>query len=404
MSHLMHREANTPAHADATTHRRLLDAAAHAFATRGYNCTSVEEVCSEAGVDARTFAQHFTDRYDLFRSVVFATTRSLLKATDGIESNDPRQARTTLQRLIDSSVKVTIDTRATGGFYRSEYRYLSPEDSEVLRAQIGELRRRIREPLMLLRPLLSEEEANLLAAASQSVIASITIHPTSLPAPKLQTLLGVTAMRLLLSEPAEPDSCRAMAASPVGWQSDTSERGRLMAAAIDLCFTRGYRDVTMADVAQRAELPEHTALSHYASLSDLLTAACLNGYDALRLDLEVASSSNITPRDTLLALSRAYSRHYFADYKLMTIYLADARNFDDDNRAAMLELQDESVVRFTAALLDVRPELSKVEATFLTFASMSLVSDLGRLIRWNGDPVLMSKIEKCASIVMALIR
>src|SRR5690606_36065177 len=150
---------------------------------------SVEEVCSEAGVDAQTFSIHYDDKYALFKEVVLANAREMVRATDGIETNDPRQARSVITRIIENATRVAIATRATGGFYRSEHRYLLREDARELSRLIGELHRRVRQPLMLHRPKLTEDDATLMAAAAFSFIASITIHATSLPAPKVQTLL-----------------------------------------------------------------------------------------------------------------------------------------------------------------------------------------------------------------------
>lgn len=391
-------------HDSTDTRHRLRTAAAGVFAERGYNDASVEEVCSETGIDAATFAEHYSDKYELFKDVVFAPSRAMLRATDGVETGDPRQARSVITRIVDSTADVAIATRATGGFYRSEHRYLSREDGKELSHLIADLRSRVSQPLRLLRPQLSEEDADMLTAAALSTIVSITIHATSLPAPKVKTLLTVTAMRLLDSEPATGDIREGTPATTPAWHSDTSETGLLLGAAVDLSFERGYRGLTMEEVAETAGVDIARANAHYSSLSDLLTKGCIIGFEALDHDMQQAIESSTSARDTLLGLCRAYVRHYMVEYKLMTIYLADARNFEGANRKVMLELQSHSVTMWTRAIQNARPELSQTEATYLVFAALSLVSDLARIVRWNNDPATTNKIEKCASMVMALIR
>jgi AcrR family transcriptional regulator len=231
---MMHDDTTSTTSTDSDVRLAIRTAAAGIFAKRGFNDTSVEEVCSESGVDVRAFATHYESKYELFRDVVFATTLALLRASDGVEGHDPRQARSVITRIIQQTVAVAIATRATGGFYRSEYRYLAREDAVQLSEHLAELRRRIREPLMLLRPRLSEPDATILSASALSVIASITVHETNLPDPKLQTLLTVTAMRLLDSEPANADGAAGEAATPIRWQSDTSEAAALLSAGVDL--------------------------------------------------------------------------------------------------------------------------------------------------------------------------
>lgn len=394
----------TLAGTEAETRTRIRTAAARVFAERGYNDATIEEVCSEAGIEPAAFAEHYADKYALFKDVVFAPTLQMLRATDGIETNDPHQARGVLLTVLDKVAAVAIATRATGGFYRSEHRYLTREDGSELSQTIARLRDRVRAPLMLHRPNLSYDDAEILTAAALSALVSITVHATPLPAPKVQTLLTVTARRLLDSEPASHSEQDGDPASVPEWHSDTSDTGRILNAAVGLCFARGYRGVTLEDVAERAGLPVASVTARYRSLSDLLAEGCLRGYASLDRDMTRAIETTTTARDRLLALCRAYVRHYVLDYKLMTIYLADARNFDDANRTTMLELQHKTIAMWTQAIQDARPELSSTESTFLVFAAISLVSDLARITKWNSEPAITNKIEKCASMVMALIR
>lgn len=54
---------------DADRRRRLLDAGLDVFGTRGYAASTIEELCSRAGVTARNFYDHFASREDLLRAV-----------------------------------------------------------------------------------------------------------------------------------------------------------------------------------------------------------------------------------------------------------------------------------------------------------------------------------------------
>src|SRR5690606_24358380 len=79
---------------------KILGAAAVAFSARGFHATSIAEICSESGVDIRTFAEYFPTKYDLFREVTFTTSVNMLKATEGITATEPRQAQAAVQRLL----------------------------------------------------------------------------------------------------------------------------------------------------------------------------------------------------------------------------------------------------------------------------------------------------------------
>lgn len=382
---------------------KILGAAAVAFSARGFHATSIAEICSESGVDIRTFAEYFPTKYDLFREVTFTTSVNMLKATEGITATEPRQAQAAVQRLLAELSRSSIATRASGGFYRTQSRYLEPNDLAHLFGNLAELRRRLREPLLIYRPTLSERDADMLAAAALSTIASITIHPTSLPDAKILTLLTVSAQRMLDSDPtASIVNGPTFGATAIGWQSDTSERGLALAAGVRLFYLRGYHAVTVDDIATEAGVSPATVESHFATTSDLLLEACLNGYESLRLDTEHALNYSTKPREVLGALSHAYVQHYFEDPQVMTIFLADGRNLEDENRRTMLGMQEYTIGRWASTLLEIRPELTPAEATFIVFGALSIVADLGMLYRWNNDDELKSRIERCVLTLVAL--
>jgi len=388
---------------------RILAAATVAFAARGYHHTSIEEICSESGVDSRSVLQQFPDKYELFREVVIGAADTQLRAAVAAAgpATDARQARTALLRVVEAVARSSIGSRASGGFYRGESRYLEPEHLQQLRELLTELRRHVREPLRRLRPTLSETDAELLSGAALSAIASITIHPTTLPEPKILTLLTVSAMRILESEPATADdapqaaSRRAPDSLPSRWMLDTSARGTILAAAIDLFHRKGFNAVTIDDIAETIGIIPEQVAQHFPTTSDILRDACLDGYRALDATMQRALTRSELAIDTLAALSRGYVHHSFADTELMSVFLNDARNLADDNQETMLELQRGFIEHWVRALQQVRPELSAPETQFLVFAGLSIVNDLGRLTQWVDDPLTKAKIEKLVLAAMA---
>jgi TetR/AcrR family transcriptional regulator, mexJK operon transcriptional repressor len=63
--------------------REILQAAAAAFVSKGYDGTSMEEIATRAGVSKQTIYKHFTDKEMLFSVVVLATATQV---NDVIES------------------------------------------------------------------------------------------------------------------------------------------------------------------------------------------------------------------------------------------------------------------------------------------------------------------------------
>ena len=114
---------------------RLLDAGLALFGTRGYASTSIEAVCSKAGVTARHFYEQFASREDLllevYESVIDRTRKAVVTAlhqshssprqrvTAGLEAyvhavlDDPRYARVACVEVVGASPRVERRRRKT---------------------------------------------------------------------------------------------------------------------------------------------------------------------------------------------------------------------------------------------------------------------------------------------------
>jgi AcrR family transcriptional regulator len=114
---------------------RLLDAGLALFGTRGYASTSIEAICSKAGVTARHFYEQFASREDLLlevyewvidrtrKAVVTALHRSHStprhRVTAGLEAyvhavlDDPRNARIACVEVVGASARVERRRRKT---------------------------------------------------------------------------------------------------------------------------------------------------------------------------------------------------------------------------------------------------------------------------------------------------
>jgi AcrR family transcriptional regulator len=74
---------------------RLVEAAVAAFGTRGYFATSIEQLCSDAGISTRNFYDEFASReellaalHDLLNSRAMAAVVDALAAVDGLSVED----------------------------------------------------------------------------------------------------------------------------------------------------------------------------------------------------------------------------------------------------------------------------------------------------------------------------
>jgi AcrR family transcriptional regulator len=119
----------------AQRHARLLEAGLALFGTRGYTSTSIEAVCSKAGVTARHFYEQFASREELllevYEHVIERTRKAVVTAlhqshstphhrvTAGLEAyvhavlDDPRYARIACVEVVGASSRVERRRRKT---------------------------------------------------------------------------------------------------------------------------------------------------------------------------------------------------------------------------------------------------------------------------------------------------
>lgn len=378
--------------------QRIIDAATVLFDTRGYAIASLEEVCSETGIDCDTLNSLFPTRYDLFRECVLGSARGLRAATETSADipDDPRKARTQLNTMLESLATAHVSRRTQADFLRGDYRYLNEEDQRELREIQATVYQRIAALLHKMRPTLAEDDVELLAIAAARTMATTSQAPTVLSDPKLRTILTVSAMRLLESNTAltaptgEFDEKRQPA-----WASDDSNAGRVIAATINLVYRNGFTSVTFDDIARETGFPAAAIQQNVRSTGDLLAAAFLHGANGMRDTMVgAAMSAGSLQRDILLAMSHGFVQHYFTDPKLMTVFILDGHHLPEEHAKQSAELHEEFMQSWLQHLRAIRPEISDAEARFIVYAALGIIEEVGRHANWEYDPVIMAKTER----------
>ena len=110
-------------------------------------------------------------------------------------------------------------------------------------------------------------------------------------------------------------------------------RERILEAMIDLWLERHYDDLTLADVAERADVSRQTIFRHFGAKDDVLAAAFLKG--AQRAEMQ----SRVEPGDVAGALRETVAR-----YEIMGD--ANVRSLEIEGRHPVI---DEMLARGRAA-------------------------------------------------------
>ncbi|WP_288816658.1 TetR/AcrR family transcriptional regulator [uncultured Gordonia sp.] len=351
--------------------RMIVDAAAKAFSDGGYHAVRLDDIADAVGISTPALYRHFPNKYALFAETTAELATGLRDVLDTVPEGSPEE----LPALLEAITATSFDNRRRGGLYRWESRYLEPADAAIVRDVVVHQHRRVRAAARRLRPSLTDLDANLVAAAMISVAASPTTHRASLPAREATALMSAAAIGLLeveLPEPTDPEPPSVTGLAPA------AKREVILTEAIELFAARGFRDVTIEDIAHAADLPASGVYRHFPSKVAILEASFWRATDRVTSAISDALAASTTPREAIAAMVASYVRLSSSATDLIAIYETEIGHTTPQAREELRNQQRITVDEFATWLTRVRDELSLSQARFLVHASLNVVTDLSR--------------------------
>ncbi|GAC01741.1 putative TetR family transcriptional regulator [Gordonia namibiensis NBRC 108229] len=352
--------------------RLIIDAAAKAFSDGGYHAVRLDDIADAVGISAPALYRHFPNKYALFAETTAVLAQSLRSALDAVDTDGDDELRDLLVAITAAS----FENRRTGGLYRWESRYLEPADRDIVRDVVVHQHRRVRAAARRLRPDLGDADANLIVAAMTSVAASPTTHRSSLPAREVTALVSEAALDLLdvdLPDPVEPPAPAVHGLAPA------AKREIILTEAINLFAARGFRDVTIEDIAHAADLPASGVYRHFPSKVAILEASFWRATDRVTTAISDALADATTPHEALAGMVRRYVRLTCSSTDLISVYETEIGHATPEARDALRNQQRITVEEWATWMSRERANLPITHARFLVHAALNVVTDLSRL-------------------------
>ncbi len=175
----------------------------------------------------------------------------------------------------------------------------------------------------------------------------------------------------------------AIQARPAAPSSETSKYEALLNESMRLFNLKGYRDTSMEDIATAVGMPASGIYKYFSGKSDILAAAFRRAADRLSADLSTIVTTVPDREDALTAVIDAYVRRSFDQPELDYVYYSERLNMTPADQKILRNLQRSTVESWVELVVSVRPEWTPGQARFAVHAAMSLVIDLGRLMRYG---------------------
>jgi AcrR family transcriptional regulator len=379
-----------PTHAEGVRRRpkdrkaQIARASAEAFSTLGYYGVSMETIAKRVGISAAALYRHYSSKYELFRDAVLNLGQQLVDCTAFADetAGDPAL---TLRRLVSALIDTAMANRESGSLYRWEGRYLRGDDQASLFGQMRTVHHRIQQPLMAIRPELTSRQRWTLSTAALSVIGSIVDHRAKLPAIQVRALLADLAEAVLAAELPDVADSAVEACKPVATATETPKYEALLNESMRLFNLKGYRDTSMEDIATAVGMPASGIYRYFSGKSDILAAAFRRAADRLSGELSVIVGTVPDREEALSAVIDAYVTRSFDRPELDYVYYTERLNMTPGDQKILRNLQRANVESWVNLVLSVRRDWTPGQARFAVHAAMSLVIDLGRLMRYENS-------------------
>ena len=360
---------------------RIALAGAELFCERGYHGVSVDEIAAAVGISGPAVYRHFPNKYAILVHATREVVGALLAATGEPAASS---AEGLLDELLRALAEAAVSRRRVAGLYQWEGRYLTPEHRQEFAGSMATLVGRVAAPLRELRPELTAAQADLLVNAALSAFGSVTTYRTA--GADTEHLLTRVAWTLLRTDaPTVPPRRRTApqdtpATGPV---RPVSRRELLLVEAMRLFHRHGYHAVAVEDIGRAAGMQASSVYRYFPGKADLLAAAYYRATDRLTGATTAAIAEAADPADALHRVVRAYVDFAFGQSDLIAVYLAENNNLPDRDRHELRGAQRLHVEEWVGLVRAVRPDLPAGDARVLVHAALNVVTDVGRLGRFD---------------------
>ncbi|MBE1551371.1 AcrR family transcriptional regulator [Mycobacterium sp. OAS707] len=378
---------------------QIARASAEGFSELGYYGVSMETIAKRVGISAAALYRHYSSKYELFRDAVLNLGQQLVDCTEFADEADG-DAELTLRRLVAALIDTAMVNRESGGLYRWEGRFLRGDDQATLNAQMRSVHHRIQQPLMAIRPQLTSRQRWTLSTAALSVIGSIVDHRAKLPAIQVRALLADLAEAVLTAELPDASDTAAEARSAVTSVAETPKYEALLNESMRLFNLKGYRDTSMEDIAAAVGMPASGIYRYFSGKSDILAAAFRRAADRLSEEMLEIVATTPDREEALTSVIDAYVLRSFDRPELDYVYYTERLNMTPGDQKILRNLQRANVESWVELVVSVRPDWTPGQARFAVHAAMSLVIDLGRLMRYDNSAPARAVVERLVDLTL----
>lgn len=306
---------------------QIRSAAAGLFYERGYEQVSIADVAESVNVGPSALYRHFSGKAEL----LFETIDQMIGSfAVGIEDLPDRN----LDGIAVTAARTALAYRPLGVLWQREARNLPEPQLDVLRRHLRDAVLTLAGTVRDLRPELSPDEAEFLAACGVNAMSSISFHRLGITDEQVLVDLALRVLSYEFSGPVGPDLPRR----PL--PAAASRREEIADAAAVLFARHGYDSVGIDDVGAAVGMAGPSLYNHFDSKKDVLYASLGRGYALLQDSLRDASDGSPPPA-VLRRVIESYVDLAHDHGDLIAHLITESRNLGDEYIGSWVSLVQE---------------------------------------------------------------
>lgn len=350
---------------------RLVATAARLFRERGFHATGIDDIGAAEDMTGPAVYRHFPTKEAL---LVACAEQGLSQVEEAFAAVDPDlgpEAR--LRALVRAGAAVTVEHLDEMVAYMRERRHLTAEHRLDLRKRARANTDVLLDALLAVRPDLTRVHGVFALQSLNGIYLSIADQPSTVPAPRLTTLLSDMGAAAVLAPTTdiivEPHHAPAPVVGPAPGR--VSKREQILTDSMRLFREHGYASVGMGQIGDASGLKGSSLYRHFASKADLL-AAGINRIQELFAAAMTDALSAPNVDDAVERLVVAVTHIAVQHRDLIAVELSDGRNLEEEARERARRHRKEHMDEWARLLCLAEPELSVAEARTAAAAAIGV--------------------------------
>ena len=183
------------------------------------------------------------------------------------------------------------------------------------------------------------------------------------------------------------------------------KRERILSAAIDLFYERGYDNTTLEAVAESLGVTKPFIYAHFASKAELLAEICSRGIRFSLQSLRDALELNASPTETLRVMSESFVVSVLENQKAIALFTREEKSLApaDFKRIADMRREFDKSLRAVLEAGQASGEFRIGDAAVTAFSISGLVSWTYVWYRPNGRMSIRRLSLEITRLIMAMV-